>query len=388
MKILIVLLSLFGFAHIDASAVDKRYLQVNGTAFERGQQQGQELGKDLAFLVNRKMELIYKTAELKEQWLSLAYDSVDYLKEYTPRTYQEILGISTTVPLETVLLANTDYVMSMFVLEQNYSKKGAYPPISGHCSGFVGMSKNSFLLGQTNDLDLYEWYNGSLELVIHHIEAETGLESLMYTDPGWPMSMGMNSAGLVLLWQLIDDGYRSKGYKGVPNYAAQREALTFTDMDDAVDYLCSIPISIPNNYILGQVKKDEFGKDRFEYVNLEQGVPSGCTRVSAINTARQQYLVHTNHILFDLEMLDRGDYFRNYTSSISDNTVVRYEALHERLAAAFDEGDFTLDRLKKVYSEPPLLRAEETAATMLFEPLELQMNIRFRGEDWRQFKLG
>ena len=55
---------------------------------------------------------------------------------------------------------------------------------------------------------------GQLDGVIHHRD-ESGLETLIYTHPGIPAYMGMNSAGLCLLWMAIDNGERAAGKHSV-----------------------------------------------------------------------------------------------------------------------------------------------------------------------------
>jgi len=144
-------------------------------------------------------------------------------------------------------------------LEEKYKNDAAANTV-GHCSGFAGITQESMLLGQTNDFKLAEWLFGESELVLHHVDSDNGLQSLFYTDPGYPINMGMNSEGLVLLWQTIDDGSRSDEYLGVPTQVALREAMKHKTLEDAVNFLCSIPLVIPNNFLLGQAKRDPTGK--------------------------------------------------------------------------------------------------------------------------------
>jgi len=149
--------------------------------------------------------------------------------------------------------------MSMYVNQEKYKNDSA-KNIIGHCSAFAGITQESMLLGQTNDFNLEEWLFGDMELVLHHIDSYNGLQSLFYTDPGFPIFMGMNSEGLVLLWQTIDDGSRSNEYLGVPSAVAARESMKHKTLEDAVEFLCSIPLVVPNNFLLGQAKRDSTGK--------------------------------------------------------------------------------------------------------------------------------
>jgi len=275
--------------------------------------------------------------------------------------------------------------MGMYVNQEKYKNESS-KNIDGHCSGFAGITKESMLLGQTNDFNLAEWLFGDMELVLHHVDSDNGLQSLFYTDPGYPINMGMNSEGLVLLWQTIDDGSRSNEYLGVPTQAAAREAMKYKTLEDAVDFLCSIPLVISNNFLLGQAKMDSTGKQELAFFDLEVGPPAGCTRMGTKSNGRERYVVHTNHILYDLEMLDRGDIYRKFSRKLPYNTVVRYNALHSRLKTVFKQSDFTVERMKNVYATPPSLQKNDTGATMVFEPMHLRMNIKFRGENWRVFE--
>jgi len=109
------------------------------------------------------------------------------------------------------------------------------------------------ITGQSNDEDVPGWLNGSLDVVVHSVDtnhSDMGLQSLYYTHPGIGAYMGMNSAGLTVLWQLIDDGSRSISYHGLPTTAVLRELLTFDDVDKAAKWLCQVPMAIPNNFML------------------------------------------------------------------------------------------------------------------------------------------
>ena len=88
--------------------------------------------------------------------------------------------------------------------------------------------------GQTNDEDFSEWIP-YLDVVLKHQNTE-GPSALVYTHPGIAAYMGMNNAGLSVLWQYIDNGERAADGLGVPTNCIIRELLFYDDLDDAVAF--------------------------------------------------------------------------------------------------------------------------------------------------------
>merc|ERR1719229_1302487 len=138
-----------------------------------------------------------------------------------------------------------------------------------------------------------------------------------------------------------------------------------------MDFMCSTPVAIPNNFILAQGN---------HFVDLELSPPVGCVSVSHYGNHRDKYLIHTNHVLFDLQMIDGGDEFRKWTvhgTGWSDtNTEVRYKALHEGMSQVFEDGDLGVESMKAVYNEMPLYR-NNTLATIFYDTSTRVWEIRF-----------
>ena len=66
--------------------------------------------------------------------------------------------------------------------------------------------------------------------------------ALVYTHPGYPAYMGVNGAGLAVLWQYIDTGERNDA--GVPTCVMLRELLAQTSLDAAVALLHAAPLTV------------------------------------------------------------------------------------------------------------------------------------------------
>merc|ERR1712202_83593 len=78
------------------------------------------------------------------------------------------------------------------------------------------------------------WQGGSLDVVLRLQDSPSPLPSdtnrtpgaLIYTHPGIPAYMGINGAGISILWQYIDNGERADPLSsGVPTCVVLREIL-------------------------------------------------------------------------------------------------------------------------------------------------------------------
>lgn len=124
---------------------------------------------------------------------------------------------------ETLLLMACDYEMFMtdgvWLPETIPEFKGLWKKVNpdkrqkqGHCTAFSSYGTTAQeqpqYCGQNNDEDPPQWGNATFDVVLHLGKGETN-ESLIYTHPGIPAYMGMNSNGLSVLWQYIDNGERN-----------------------------------------------------------------------------------------------------------------------------------------------------------------------------------
>ena len=101
-------------------------------------------------------------------------------------------------------------------------------------------------------MDVFFFYlNANVQFYIC-VFFEKKKKTLIYTHPGYPAYMGMNSHGLAVLWQYIDNGERNLE-NGVPTVVLIREMLTKSTLTQAVTYLREVPHMIPNHFLLSQV---------------------------------------------------------------------------------------------------------------------------------------
>jgi len=236
---------------------------------------------------------------LRESWLPTARLFAPYIEKHAPDTWLEMQGTAEGAGLD---------FDDLLILASVYEKKVGYG--ADHCSAFAAMAgmtaDGSLICGQTNDESLLEWAAGSLDQAIHHKDGES--EVLIYTHPGIPAYMGMNSEGLCILWNYIDNGERGMG---VPTNVLIREVLCRKTLSEAVSFLEATPRSIPNNFLLAHPGEGICNVELF---------PD-----TAVKDRRPELAVHANHIL------DKEKSVRDVKLSHREieTTFLRQEALEE-----------------------------------------------------------
>ncbi|OQY03896.1 MAG: hypothetical protein B6I22_10560, partial [Desulfobacteraceae bacterium 4572_123] len=226
-------------------------------------------------------------------------------------------------------------------------------------------SKTAELIcGQNNDECLNHWAAGQLDAVIHH-RSESGMETFVYTHPGIPAYMGMNSAGLCLLWMAIDNGERSPG---LPTNVLIREVLHFTTLKSAVKYIEKVPRSLPNCFLLA---------------HPDEGICSiECSPSFFRPVYSRSTLYHTNHIL-DEEMAVS----ERKKDDPASSTVSRYAAMGALIEKYHGKIDISLagrmlsDHTRypeSICAHPrPSAIYSKTLASMVFQPESKSMKIAF-----------
>ncbi|MBQ9068820.1 MAG: hypothetical protein IJ131_07135 [Eggerthellaceae bacterium] len=253
---------------------DKRLVSVRGNDYERGLALGKQTGYSI------RVNFLNRTRHYKEaygydygEWVRKAQVYVPLIKEHTPHTYDEMRGMAdgAGVPFEHVLALTTDYEITV-----------AGGSIADKCTGFFAAgdytSDRGALCGQTNDEDLGEWIP-FLDVAVRHTNTE-GPSALVYTHPGITAYMGMNDAGLAILWQYIDNGERAMG---VPTNCIIREVLFYDSLDDAVAFLQKVPHCIPNHYLISSKDKGAASVE--------------CYPSDVFVVRSDDHLCHTNNVL-------------------------------------------------------------------------------------------
>ncbi len=337
-----------------------RYIKAQGTAIERGKIIGQQW-KDSIPVIQKSLEkaAVHEDQIPMAQWLPQARRFLPCIEKYAPETLKEMEGFSrgSNISFEDILLITCVY-----------EKHFKHPATADHCTSVAAMGtateSGDLICGQTNDENILHWAAGQLDCVLHHIEP-SGLETLIYTHPGIPAYMGMNSAGLCVLWMAIDNNERAIG---LPTNILIRELLRFTTLKEAANYLKTVPKSLPNNYLLSHPNEG--------ICNIE------CSPGFFRPIYGDTHLCHANHIL-DPEMA-ANDVKKEDPENSSFNRYKVMSALIEKY-----NGEIGVKTVKKMLSDhtgyPRSICSHprtdcfdsKTLASMVFQPAVGTMHISF-----------
>ena len=338
--------------------MSSRLVQASGSSFERGNIIGAAVRDRLIRTLGTQEYADQKRGEKSlHDWLPAAKSFMPYIEDHAPETLLEMYGMAegAGVSFDDILLLACAYEKLM--------GGGAE-----HCTGFAAMgaatATGDLVCGQNNDEAIDAWSSGQADIVVHHI-APTGLETLIYTHPGIPAYMGMNSDGLCVLWMYIDNGERGPG---VPTCIILRELLRRPSLDAAVSYLRDIPRAVPNNFILAHAADGicnvEYSTDQFHPVRSSDS------------------LCHANHIM-DSEMAAA-----DVTAGLNGGTTrTRHACLAEQMSDNL--GDIDVETARRMLSDhhqaPQLVCVHptrdrpqsKTLASMVFHPAEGTRHIAF-----------
>lgn len=334
-------------------AMYKRYLKVTGNAFERGLAIGEALSMQIhTNYLNQKKYYHVTEGYDYENWERICLRYQDAIMEWAPDVMEEIRGTAegAGMELKQILAMTTAY-------EKSFGRNETGDKCTALAAAGDATKDGSVILAQTNDENFTEWLN-ELDVVIHHVQND--VQTMIYTHPGIPAYMGMNNAGLTVLWTYIDNGRTGDG---VPTNVIIRQLLQFSDAASAVDYLKRIPHDIPNHFALG---------DKSGALYCAECYPN-----QVFVTKKDDYFVHTNHNVYSGEP----------ERTCSETTFDRYremKSLAERHYGTID-ADTAMDFLKNHENFPrsicvhpsPERPWNKTLASMVFEPCCGRMQIAF-----------
>ena len=331
----------------------KRFITVNGNAYERGFEIGRQLKMQIEtnYLNQAKYYDVPNGVNYTE-WGEMAMRYVPFLEKWTPEVLEEMKGTAEGAGME---------FKQILAMTTAYEKSFCRDMVEDKCTAFL-LSKDvtkeqKVIVGQTNDECYTEWLY-QLDTVIHHVDG--GQEVMTYTHPGIPAYMGINNDGLAVLWTYIDNGVTGNG---VPTNAIIRHLLTLKSVDEAVDFLKKVPHDIPNQFGVA----DKAGN----IASVE------CFPNKVYVDCNKLFLVHTNHTAF----ADEPEY------TCSKTTWDRYDVMKEQIEGNIGDIDvqkcedflrsherFPNSICSHAYPEKPW---NKTLAAMVFDLTEGEMHITF-----------
>jgi hypothetical protein len=235
----------------------------------------------------------------------------------------------------------------------------------GRCTAFaVTEGQAPPICAQNVDEWTGGWLDGSRDVVIR-IKPDDASEPdvLLYTHPGTPAYCGMNSAGLCVMNNFIDDGLRNED--GVPIDCTLRELLSFQDINSAVQWLEKLPRAAPTTILLMQ---DE---------------TIACVELSARRTATAWVrgpgqLTHANHPTIDHSM-------QHACGQPNTSSLQRFRQVQSAVQNTLQQqGGVDANAAKAILSACPPAHSEyaPTIAAVVMQPSgkEGLMHVRFFGE--------
>ena len=334
-----------------------RYLKIEGNNEERGIKIGENIKDRID--VHYTNLIKYAKTELNidfNEFSNRCLDYIPYIEKYAPNTKEEIFGIikGSNSSINKILALNSTYDLTMEDLPIMEADK---------CTAFSCFSKstlnNMIICGQTNDESFQNWPS-ELDIVFHHKD-NSGLETIIYTHPGVVAYMGMNNAGIALLWTYIDNGERKIG---VPTNIIIREVLTMFSIEEIEDYLKTIPHSVPNNFII----TDKNAKS----VSFE------CFPNKVYTYTNNNYITHTNHNLFATEEEEKSVSWssRDRLNNIEELIQENYGNIDIEVAKDFLRSHRRFPA--SICSHPNINRPlYKTLCSMVFDLTNLEAHIAF-----------
>ena len=339
--------------------MNERLIVARGDAFERGRVIGERTVERIRKVLRAQQQAdVDKDGLTLHDWLRQAEAFMPYIREYAADTLTEMQGVAAGSGLA------FDDILLLACVYEKHMGKGAK-----HCTAFAAAgtatATGELICGQNNDEAVEPWVGGTMDVVVHHID-ESGHEALLYTHPGIPAYMGMNSAGLCVMWMYIDNGERGPG---VPTCVLIRELLRHATLDDAVAYLEATPRAVANDFLLAH------GTDGICNVEFSP---------SQFRPARDDLvLCHANHILdpsMAVDDVSRGD--ENGTTRSRLECMSRLVEEHRgRIDVAVglqmlsDHGNAPWSICCHPREETD--RPSKTLASMVFQPATGTMHIAF-----------
>eukprot|EP00276_Gloeochaete_wittrockiana_P025099 CAMPEP_0184368986 /NCGR_PEP_ID=MMETSP1089-20130417/161986_1 /TAXON_ID=38269 ORGANISM="Gloeochaete wittrockiana, Strain SAG46.84" /NCGR_SAMPLE_ID=MMETSP1089 /ASSEMBLY_ACC=CAM_ASM_000445 /LENGTH=539 /DNA_ID=CAMNT_0026711369 /DNA_START=193 /DNA_END=1811 /DNA_ORIENTATION=+ len=228
-------------------------------------------------------------------------------------------------------------------------------PYTGRCSAFCWL--DGLQLGaQTND-ELPALFPIDRRMDVLYVTTGADiLPALIYSHPGIPAYFGINSNGLIVMTQTIDDDERDHE-RGLPTNVMLREALTKPSVDAALEYLKSVPKTLSNSVTLME-------RDRVFSCELF------LSKVAVREIVKTGWLAHTNHILYAPDVDDTS---RRFAVTKTEDRLV---TITEQVKAVYAKGTAALnvESAKQVLSVPPVLN-QHTLTKIIFDPVALVAHV-------------
>jgi predicted choloylglycine hydrolase len=258
------------------------------------------------------------------------------LAQYMPELYDELRGIAegSGISIEDAVILNYIDETLLAVSQYNEEDSEAYSGESDRsqrCTAGALFGRNNLPNLIFQNMDFSDAYNGYQVLYRIHYSSK---DILMYGFVGQFGGIGVNSNGVGVTVNIIGDGNGNDGF-GIPSTATTRGILQRNSVDEAVEWLKTLPISSAHSLIITDPEK-------------AIGIEATANSIFEMTPQNEKYVVHSNHCL---QTPDRFE-----IPGINDensNTVVRLNLVLNMLEGKEDLAD--VDDIIEILSTEPVL---------------------------------
>ncbi len=319
------------------SPADKRKLRVlvlEGTPYERGFQHGKTLKEDIHALVDlwkADIERKYKTeADVFIKKFLKNSDFPSAVKRWTPELLEEVRGIANGAGMDYDTIFAFQLVDEMWVLNAEIFG-------GDHCTT-IGIRKSKqkpAMVSQT--LDIPPFYHG-FQTLLHIKEPEKGLQTMLFTFPGFIAANGLNSSSVAVVVNAVQQLEHS--HNGLPVAFVIRGILQKKTYKEAVKFIHTIKFGAPQNYMIGG--PGDVGSFECSTTHVEEFSPY----------PGAFFTYHTNHPLKNMHFTPEvQDDFKSRNIDPKEYTFKckRLEALQKILKN--NNVEISIEKLKNIFSD-------------------------------------
>jgi isopenicillin-N N-acyltransferase-like protein len=295
------------------------------------------LNKEIHELVKLWKEDIEKTYKTKADVFIKKFLAATHfekaIKEWTPELWDEIKGISEGSGLDFDTVFAFQLVDEIWVLGSDiHSEK---------CTtiGLEKTDKHPAMVAQ--NLDIPYFYHG-FQTLLHIKDTERGLETYLFTFPGFIAANGLNSRSVAVVVNAIQQLENSRD--GLPVAFVIRGILQRKSYAKALEFINTIKHGAPQNYMIGDA--EEMGSFECSTTDVSEFVPF----------ENASFTYHTNHPLKNLNYSDRFvQYLKSKDISLNDykHGCPRLEAL--RNIFKDNSVPVDIDTLKDIFSNREII---------------------------------
>src|SRR6056297_2408565 len=268
-------------------------LEITGNSYERGNKLGKIKKDGIGLLVQYLYKDYSSNNESKKDILEHAKEHIPFIKEYSPKIFEEIQGIAD----------GSKRKLEEIIMIHMHEERAGFS--SHNCTTFAATGSSTTdgdtFIGQTWDISKNLCENAGAFLL--KTKRENGPDTLAYTYAGMLAGAGINSEGISIVWNSVP----RLGLKpGVPTYIIIAEILRQKRIGDAIAAILKADRSGCFNFLIA---------DESELYNIE-ATPDD-VHISYSN----KYLSHANHYLSE-KFRNKQDIVkvaRNYSAS----TIIR-----------------------------------------------------------------